>query len=43
MHELRAALAGYLRWRRGLWPLERCAADAAAAITVLTVFMWISR
>jgi hypothetical protein len=43
MHELEVALAAYLRWRRGLWPLERWAADALAAITVLAVVGWITK
>jgi hypothetical protein len=42
MHEIAAALAGYLRWRRGLWPLERWLADAAAAVAVLAIIMWVT-
>jgi hypothetical protein len=43
MHELAAALREYLRWRRELWPLERWAADAAAALTVLAMILWVTK
>jgi hypothetical protein len=43
MHEIEAALAAYLRWRRGLWPLERWAADAAAALVLLAVVLWVTK
>ena len=43
MHELGAALAGYLRWRRALWPLERWAADAAVGIVVLAILVWVTK
>jgi hypothetical protein len=43
MHEIRAALAAYLEWRRGAWPLERWCADAAAAVTVLAVILWVTK
>jgi hypothetical protein len=42
MHEIAAALAAYLRWRRSLWPLERWAADAAVAVTVLAMLLWVT-
>ena len=43
MHEIAAALAAYLRWRQGLWPLERCAADLAAGIVVLAIVVWVTK
>jgi hypothetical protein len=43
MHEISAALADYLRWRRSLWPLERWAADALAVITVLAAILWVTK
>jgi hypothetical protein len=42
MHEIAAALAAYLRWRRGLWPLERWSADTAVGITVVTMLLWVT-
>jgi hypothetical protein len=43
MHEIEAALAGYLSWRRGAWPLERWCADAAAAVVLLAILVWITK
>jgi hypothetical protein len=43
MHEISAALRAYLQWRRGLWPLERWAADALAGVAVLALVMWVTR
>ena len=43
MHEIAAALAAYLRWRRGLWPLERWAADAAVAVVLLAIVVWVTK
>jgi hypothetical protein len=42
MHEIAAALAAYLRWRQGLWPLERWAADLAVGVAVLAMLMWVT-
>jgi hypothetical protein len=42
MHDLHAALAAYLRWRRGQRPLERCAADLALGIWVLAIALWVT-
>jgi hypothetical protein len=43
MHEIEAALAAYLEWRRAAWPLERWAADCAAGIWVLAVALWVTK
>jgi hypothetical protein len=43
MQEIAAALAAYLEWRRGAWPLERWCADLAAAVTVLAVILWVTK
>jgi len=43
MHELEALIEAYCRWRRGAWPLERWAADALVAATVLAILWWVTR
>jgi hypothetical protein len=43
MHDLEAALAAYLKWRRALWPLERCAADLAAGVVMLAIVVWVTK
>jgi hypothetical protein len=36
-------LARYLQWRRRLWPMERWAADAAAALAVVAMLVWVTK